>query len=146
MKALLLVSVLALLAGHTLANTPAGTIRDPAAPIFPNLQNDPLFSQRTYEKLRELPVDISWNNVPLQAALRDLVMQALRSDPDRESLIFRFSTDSAPEARQRSVSLAARQASVFSVLENLGTQASFQIRVHKNIVLIEPRPVANTVP
>ena len=118
----------------------------PGGPVFPNLQNDPLFSQGTYEKLREIPVDISWNHVALQTALRDLTMQALRSDPDRESLIFRFASDSAPEARQRWVSLAARQASVFSVLENLGMQASFQIRVHKNIVLIEPRPVANTVP
>ena len=118
----------------------------PAVSVFPNLQNDPLFSQRTYEKLREIPVDLSWNNVPLQTALRDLTMQALRSDPDRESLIFRFASDSPPEARQRPVSLSARQASVFSVLENLGTQASFQIRVHQNIVLIEPRPVPTTVP
>ncbi len=126
--------------------TASASAQAPTASAFPNLQNDPLFSQGTYEKLREIPVDISWSNVPLQTALRDLTMQALRSDPDRESLIFRFSSDSLPEARQRPVSLSARQASVFSVLENLGRQASFQIRVHKNIVLIQPRPVATTVP
>jgi hypothetical protein len=126
-------------------STPTAIV-DPAAPVFRNLQNDPLFDQRTYEKLREIPVDISLNNVDLRTALRDLTLLALRSDPEREELIFRFSTAATPEERQRKVSIVVRQASVFSVLEYLGEQASFQIRVHRNIVLIEPVPVAGTVP
>jgi len=126
-------------------STPTAIV-DPAAPVFRNLQNDPLFDQRTYEKLREIPVDLSWNNVALTTALRDLTLQAVRSDPEREELIFRFSTEATPEERQRKVSIAVRQASVFSVLEYLGEQASFQIRVHRNIVLIQPTPGAGTVP
>jgi hypothetical protein len=118
----------------------------PAPDAFPGLKNDPLFDQGTYEKLREIPVDVSWNNVDLKTALRDLTLLALRADPEREELIFRFSTAATPEARQRKVSFQGEQVSVFTVLESLGAQASFQITIHRNIVLIEPAPVPGTAP
>jgi len=120
--------------------------QSPADNAFPGLKSDPLFDQGTYEKLREIPVDVSFNNLALNIALRDLTLLALRADPDREELIFRFSTAAPPESRLRKVSFQGRQVSVFAVLESLGAQASFQITVHRNIVLIEPAPIAGTVP
>jgi hypothetical protein len=137
---------LVLLAAFTLGAAALAQSDPPPFSTFPNLQNDPLFDQRTYEKLREIPVDVSWNNVDLKTALRDLTLLAVRSDPEREELIFRFSTAATPEERLRRVSFQGRQSSVFSVLESLGRQASFQIRVHRNYVLIEPVPVPGTVP
>ncbi len=107
---------------------------------FANFTNDPLYDQGTYQLLRDLSVDVPReNNVDLKTALRDLTLATIKSDPGGEQLSFRFESSASPADRQRKVSLPRGRTSVYSVLLSLGQQASFDIKVRRNVVYIVPR-------
>jgi hypothetical protein len=109
---------------------------------FANFTNDPLYDQGTYQLLRDLSVDVPQeNNVALKAALRDLTRAVIRSDPGGEQLIFRFESAAGADVRERKVSLPWVRTSVYSVLLSLGQQASFDIKVRRNVVQIVQRAV-----
>lgn len=114
---------------------PAST---PAATAFPHLQNDPLFDQATYQKLRDITIDVSWNHVELGTALRDLTLAVRRTHPISAAINFRFSSSATLADRQRKVSLVLKGVPVYEVLEYLSQQASFGIKVHPDLVLIMP--------
>jgi hypothetical protein len=111
----------------------------PTVPIFPNLQNDPLFDQETYQKLRDITVTVSWNRVELGTALRDLTLMVRKTHPVHADLNFRFSSLVIPADRQRKISIVLTGTPVYEVLEYLSQQASFTIKVHPDVVWIEPK-------
>jgi hypothetical protein len=109
---------------------------------FANFTNDPLYDQGTYQLLRDLSVDVPQeNNVDLKTALRDLTLATIKADPDGEQLIFRFDSSASPADHERKVSLPRGRTSVYSVLLSLGQQASFDIKVRRNVVQIVPRAI-----
>jgi hypothetical protein len=117
---------------------PVASATTPAVPDFPHLQNDPLFDQTTYQELRDITVDVSWNNVELGTVLRDLTLMVRTTHPVRAAINFRMSSTASPADRQRKISLTLRGAPVYQVLEYLSQQASFTIKVHPDVVLIMP--------
>jgi hypothetical protein len=109
---------------------------------FANFTNDPLYDQGTYQMLRDLQIDVPQeNNMDLKTALRDLTLATIKSDPDDDEIDFRFEETASPADRQRKVSLPRGRTSVYSVLLSLGQQASFDIKVRRNLVYIVPRAV-----
>jgi hypothetical protein len=109
---------------------------------FANFTNDPLYDQGTYQMLRDLQIDVPQeNNVDLKTALRDLTLATIKSDPDDDEIDFRFDQSAAPVDRRRKVSLPRGRTSVYSVLLSLGQQASFEIKVRRNLVYIVPRAI-----
>ena len=111
-----------------------------AVPAFPNVQNDSLFDQATYQRLRDTMIDIGWKNADLKTVLRDLTLSTKRENPLGDQINFRFESSTNPTDRQRTINVPSGRAPVFTVLQNLGQQASFGIKVHKNLVLIVPWP------
>jgi hypothetical protein len=110
----------------------------PAAPIFPHLQNDPLFDQTTYQELRDITVNVSWNQAELGTVLRDLTLMVRTTHPVRAAINFRLSSSASPAERQRKISLTLKGAPVYQVLEYLSQQVPFTIKVHPDVVLIMP--------
>jgi hypothetical protein len=111
----------------------------PAASVFPNLQNDPLFDQETYQALRDITVDVSWNRAPLGTVLRDLTLMVRKTYPIAATINFRLSSTAPPTDRQWPISLAVKGGSIYELLENLGQQTGCTIRVHHGLVLIMPQ-------
>jgi hypothetical protein len=135
MKLALRVLLFAILVLCTQMPGPATT---PPAAAFPNLQHDPLFDQATYQKLRDITVNVSWNQADLGTVLRDLTLMVRKTHPVRAEINFRLSSSATPADRQRKVSLVLQGAPVYQVLEYLSQQASFDIKVHADLVLVMP--------
>ncbi len=111
----------------------------PVAPMFPNVSHDPLYDQETYQRLRDITVTISWNQVELRNVLRDLTLAVRSTYPIRAGINFRFSSSMTPADRSRLVSLQAKGMPVYQVLENLSQQVPFTIEVRQELVLLVPK-------
>jgi hypothetical protein len=114
-------------------------ISDPATPIFPNLQNDPLYDQETYQSLRDVLVDVSWKQAELGQVLRNLTLTVRTARPIAADLNFYVSSSAPPNFRHRRISLMIKREPVFDVLGYLAQQAGFTIKVHSGVVVIVPR-------
>ena len=106
---------------------------------FPQVSHDPLYDQETYQQLRDITVDVSWNQVELRTVLRDLTLTVRSTFPIRAAINFRFSSSMTPADRQRRVSLQAKGMPVYEVLESLSRQIPFTIEVRPDLVLLVPR-------
>ncbi len=110
----------------------------PGADPFANVHNDPLYDQETYQKIRDITVDVSWNQVPLSDVLRDLTLAVRQAHPVRAAVNFRLSFEASPADRAQRITFAARGMPVYQVLQNLTLQLPFTIRVHPDVVQIMP--------
>ena len=117
----------------------ATPIIDPPTSVFPNLQNEPLYDQETYQALRDVLVDVSWKQAELGQVLRDLTLAVRTARPIAADINFYLSSSAPPDFRQRRVSILIKRAPVFDVLGYLAEQAGFTIKVHAGVVLIVPR-------
>jgi hypothetical protein len=118
-----------------------GTIARCDSPVvdpFTNVHNDPLYDQETYQKIRDITVDVSWNRVPLSVVLRDLTLAVRNTHPIRAAINFRMSSEASPADRAQRVTLTARGMPLYQVLQNLTQQVPFTIKVRPDIVLIVP--------
>ena len=117
----------------------ATPITDAPAPVFPNLQNEPLYDQETYQALRDVLVDVSWKQAELGRVLRDLTLTVRTARPIAADINFYISSSAPPDFRHRRIHLMMKRQPVFDVLEDLAEQAGFTIKVHSGVVLIVPR-------
>jgi hypothetical protein len=110
-----------------------------AASDIPAFKHDPLFDQETYQKLLDLTIDVPReNNADLKTVLRDLTLATIKANRDDAEIDFRFEPSTSPFDQLRKVSLNSGRASVFAVLHDLSQQAVFDIKIHKNLVIIKP--------
>jgi hypothetical protein len=112
----------------------------PKVRLFPGLRDDPLYDQETYQKIRDITIDVSWNQVELSATMRDLTLAVRNTHPIRGAINFRISSEAPPAFRQQKVSLTMRGVPVYQALEILSRQVPFTIKVHPDVVLIMPGP------
>ena len=110
-----------------------------STPVFPNLQNDPLYDQETYQALRDVLVDVSWKQAELGQVLRNLTLAVRTARPIAADLNFYVSSSAPPDFRHRRINIMVKREPVFAVLEDLAEQAGFTIKVHAGMVLIVPR-------
>ena len=118
----------------------------PAVSLLPNLANDPLFDRSTYDKLQDIHVDVSWNNADLRTVLRDLTLLTDREDFTHSDISFRFEPSVGEADRQRKITLRLPDARAMEVLEYLVQSASLTVLIHRDLVLVVPRPVAVSAP
>jgi hypothetical protein len=95
---------------------------------------DPFYDDATLAKMKEIKINVQWDNVSLRKALEDLTLKSKQSDPKHEGVRF---TSKPPLADQK-VSLALQNASLDDILGYLSGQAKFQIKIHKGEVLVLP--------
>jgi hypothetical protein len=116
---------------------PAAADNSPSA-LFPELNRDPLYDQFTYQALRDITIDASWNQAEMRTVLRDLTLMVRTTHPAHASINFRFSSKATPIDRARLVTVSERGVPIFNLLEELAQQVPFTIRVHQDLVLIIP--------
>ena len=130
----------ALLLGLFFLGAPSGSpASTPAFDTFPNLQNDSVYDQETYQALRDVLVDVSWNQVELGRVLRDLTLVVRTARPIAADVNFFMSSSAPPDFRHRRISLTLKRTPVYDVLAYLSQQVGFTIKVHPGVVLIVPR-------
>jgi hypothetical protein len=123
----------------TCAPASVTAIVDPLTPVFPNLQNEPLYDQETYQALRDVLVDVSWKQAELGQVLRDLTLAVRTARPIAADINFYLSSSAPPDFRQRRITIMTKREPVFDVLGQMAEQAGFTIKVHAGVVLIVPR-------
>ena len=117
----------------------ATSIDTSPTPVFPNLQNEPLYDQETYQALRDVLVDVSWKQAELGQVLRDLTLAVRTARPIAADINFYLSSSAPPDFRQRRITIMTKREPVFDVLGQMAEQAGFTIKVHSGVVLIVPR-------
>ena len=109
------------------------------SPLFPELNRDPLYDQYTYQALRDITIDASWNQAELRPVLRDLTLTVRTTRPVHASINFRFSSMATPADRaRRGHGERTGNSAIFNLLEELAQQVPFTIEVHQDLVLIVP--------
>jgi hypothetical protein len=110
----------------------------PSVDPFANVHNDPLYDQETYQKIRDITIDVSWNRVPLSIVLRDLTLAVRNTHPVRAAINFRMSSEASPADRVQLITFTAHGMPLYQVLQNLTQQVPFTIKVRPDVVLIMP--------
>ena len=111
----------------------------PASDPFPHLQSEPLYDQETYQALRDVVIDVSWNQAELGRVLRDLTLAVRTARPISADINFFVSSSAPADFRHRKVSLIIKRAPVYSILQDLAQQAGIAIQVHPGVVLVGSR-------
>jgi hypothetical protein len=130
--------ILGLLALALLLATPALAANSPS-PLFPELNRDPLYSAFTYQALRDITVDVSWNQAEMRTVLRDLTLIVRTTHPVNASIDFQFSSSATPIDRARRITFRAKGIPIFNLLEALAQQDPFTIKVREDLVLVVPQ-------
>jgi hypothetical protein len=133
----LLVATFSFLAFTLIPAAPALADNSPS-PLFPDLNRDPLYDSYTYQALRDITVDVAWNQAPLRIVLRDLTLIVRTTHPVHAAIDFQFSSSASPAARTQPITLQERGVPIFQLLEELARQAPFTIKIRQDLVLIVP--------
>jgi hypothetical protein len=130
--------VFGLLALLLMVALPARAANSPSS-LFPDLNRDPLYSQFTYQALRDITVDVSWKQAEMRTVLRDLTLIVRTTHPVHAAIDFQMSSSSTPADRARRITFQARGIPIFNLLEALAQQDPFTIKVREDLVLVVPK-------